>query len=97
MRYQDTLFYDDYGPLTPPSIGPFTKEEDLHEFRRVHGNSADFLHYWSGIRPEHQQSNQHQEGEMTHVGTQEGKEHHAVAHEPVCTPQSQGTSTKETP
>lgn len=90
MKYQDTLFYDDRSPLGEPSIGPFTKEEDLHEFRRVHGNSTDFLYHWSGVRPKHQQSTPHQEGEMTNVGTQEGKEHHAVAHEHPVSPQSQG-------
>jgi len=93
MRYEDTLFYDDYGPIGEPSIGPFTKEEDLHEFRRVHGDSADILHHWSGLRAKHQQSNPHQEGEMTSAGTQEGEESsHAMAHEPVQQSQPQRES-----
>lgn len=99
MRYKDTLFYDDYSPLTPPSIGPFTKEEDLHGQEYIHRICNGVLSSRNGNGNQHCELNPHETGEIDHVtGTQEGKESgHAVAKESACTPQPQGTSAEETP
>jgi hypothetical protein len=51
MRYQDTLFYDDGGPIIPVTDGPFGEETNYVSEK------------------------------------EEGKEHHAMADEPVLPPQ----------
>lgn len=40
MRYQDTLFYDDGGPIPDPGEGPFTEESDLNESTRIRNRDA---------------------------------------------------------
>ncbi|WP_339182834.1 hypothetical protein [Paenibacillus sp. FSL R5-0701] len=86
MRYQDTLFYDDGSLIIPVTDGPFGEEIHAHESTCFWNSDADVRHFNGDSN---RMSDPHiTTEEVDHVtGTQEGKEHHALADEPVQPPQ----------